>query len=294
VGPIAYGSHLRYWKIAPGHGGEAWAEQRDAGCIALGWNDTGDLRGLKNDEAIETKFRRCYRKRPDQLRRFYNDVQPGDGVVASSGEWVFGIGIVGEDGYRFDPRLTYQHAKPVGWTRTFWDPVSVEELRLPPKLEDKLRGRKPPRTIRELLPGEWNRFIKALNKIKDPYHDRRNVKGLMQAPRNEQELVVLFSKLDEILNMSITSVGTSFPDAMIRIEERRVWKTERAEFELLSSNFRRHGHFKKMEKLRRAGYWGREEPCYLICWKDDMDTRPSKRDVKIIELRKKVQRMPPA
>jgi len=279
---------MRCWKIAPGRGGRSWVEQRDAKCIALGWNDTGDLGIFKSDERIEKEFRRWYKKRPDQLMRFYRQVNRGDKIIASSGEWIYGTGVVMHR-YRFLPELTLQHAKAVNWERTFWEPVSVEELRISPKTKKKLRG-PPPRTIRELSAAEWSQIETALSEIKDPFKDVKHFKGLSQAPQSEQELIILFSKLSEdTLGMRITSVGTRFPDALVQIKRHGIWKTVRAEFELLSSRFKRHGHLEQMKKLKKTGDWGRQDPCYLICWKDDMSRKP--RTVKVIEVRKEAQRI---
>jgi len=47
---------VRFWKIAPGSGGTLWVEQRDNRCIAIGWNEMGDLDEYSNDEAIKKRF----------------------------------------------------------------------------------------------------------------------------------------------------------------------------------------------------------------------------------------------
>jgi len=279
---------MRYWKIAPGRGGRSWVEQRDAKCIALGWNDTDGLDTLKSGERIEREFRRWYKKRPDQLMKFYKEVRREDKIIASSGEWIYGTGTV-TSRYRFLPELTLKHAKAVNWERTFWEPVSVEDLRISRKTKKKLRG-PPPRTIRELSATEWGQIETALSEIKDPFKDIGHFKGLSQAPQSEQELVILFSKLSEDrLGMRIASVGTRFPDALVRIKRHGTWKTVRAEFELWSSSFKKHGHLEQMKGLMKTGDWSRQDPCYLICWKNDMSRKP--RNVKIVEVRKEAQRI---
>jgi hypothetical protein len=64
----------RYWKVAPGSHGFVWIEQRDNNCIAIGWDETGDLDNYKTADRIKERFAEVFRRektRPTQLLKFY-------------------------------------------------------------------------------------------------------------------------------------------------------------------------------------------------------------------------------
>ncbi|RLI25125.1 hypothetical protein DRO57_04875 [Candidatus Bathyarchaeota archaeon] len=268
----------RYWKIAPGEKGFLWVEQRDAGCIAVGWSATGDLRRYRTKGQLEKAFEKIgYRSRPNQLWRFYKDVLRDDKVVASSGKFVYSIGtIVGN--YLYDENLVYKHSKPVRWELTFWEPLNIEELPLSNDLRRRLNLN---RTILELSREEWRELEDVLTKSRNPFRNLSNWEGLCRAPQTEQEVVILFSKLTLVLRMKIEHIGTRFPDAYIRIKKKGRWITRAAEFEVNSSDFIKHGH---LEQIKEG-----VECDYIICWKDDLEKKP--KGIEIIELRKVLEQI---
>lgn len=270
---------MTFWKIAPGSEGWLWVEQRDNNCIAVGWNDVGNLNKFKNDAAIEKRFHEIYEENtPRQLLKFYRKVRRGDKVVASSGEWIFGIGtVIGN--YKFNKRLTYQHSKPVAWEFTFWAPLNVEKLPLPRKLKKRLGLN---RTILELTEEERNVVYDALARIKTPFKGLTNWEGLPRAPWTEQEVIVLFSKLSNVLKMRIEYVSKPFPDAKIMIKKGGNWIAKAVEFEFFSSDFKKHGHLKAM---REEG----KDCDYIICWEDDWGRSP--KGIKVIELKNELQKL---
>jgi hypothetical protein len=263
----------RYWKIAPGRHGFLWVEQRDHGCIALGWSETGDLDKYRDEEKIKNRFDKIdwgSESKPSQLLKFYKDVKPGDKVLASSGRNIYGIGMV-IGNYKFDEELYYQHSKPVRWELKFWEPLDVEGLGLPERLEKRIRLN---RTILELEQKEWELLDKALVRIRNPFEGFANFEGLCRAPETEQEVIILFSKLSQHLKMKIESVSTRFPDAYVRVKRGKGWVTKAAEFEINSSDFHSHGHDPRKCDM-------------IICWKDDWKQRPE--DIEIVELRKELE-----
>jgi hypothetical protein len=267
----------KYWKIAPGSGGFLWVEQRDHGCIAIGWGETGDLNKYKTEDKIRRKFSQVFassKTKPNQLLKFYEDVRIGDRVLANSGRQIYGVGTVIGD-YKYDKDLYYEHSKPVRWELTFWEPLDVEELGLPEELVKRIRLN---RTILELEPKEWDLIDKALYNIKNPFRGLNNFEGICRAPQTEQETIILFSKLSQHLKMKIEEVSTRFPDAIIRMKKGKTWITEPAEFEVYSSHFEAHGHLKQMKNGNKCRL--------IICWKDDWKDRP--RNLKVIELRKEL------
>lgn len=266
----------RYWKIAPGHHGFLWVEQRDYGCIAVGWGETGNLNKYKSEAAIKKRFNQIWgsKTRPYQLVKFYRDVKLGDKVLASSGKWIYGLGtIIGN--YKYDEDLYYEHSKSVRWELKFWEPLNVEELSLPEKLVKRIRLN---RTILELEQREWELIDKALSLVKNPFEGLTNFEGLCRAPETEQEVIILFSKLSQHLKMKIEAVSTRFPDALVRVKKGKSWITKAAEFELNSSGFKSH-----MKTYRKN-----PESCdMIICWKDDWEQKP--RNLEVIELRRELE-----
>ncbi|MBN1861907.1 MAG: hypothetical protein JW840_10680 [Candidatus Thermoplasmatota archaeon] len=261
---------MKYWKIAPGDKGFLWVEQRDNDCIAVGWNDVGNLKNFKNNEEIKKKFKEEYpNRRHKQLISFFNDVLIGDKIVASSGRHIFGIGTI-TGSYRYNDELYYCHSKPVQWGITFWDPIDIyDDIRLSGTLREKLNRQA---TVKELTKSEWEIIENELSRIKTPFKNMTNWEGLPRAPDTEQEVIILFSKLIQCLKMKIERVSTRFPDALLQVKQNGKWISKSAEFELYSSGF---DHFDRLKETKCD---------MIICWEDDWKNKPI--DIEIIELRK--------
>lgn len=111
----------RYWKIAPGEGAWQWEEWRDKSIIAIGWDLLGDLRQMTR-QGYEERRDELAREKPDykaqgmdQVRRFAQEIQVGDRVIANRGfSEVLGIGTVTGD-YFYEPTLRHPHRKTVRW-----------------------------------------------------------------------------------------------------------------------------------------------------------------------------------
>jgi hypothetical protein len=268
----------RYWKIAPGSGGLAWVEQRDNNCIAIGWDETGDLDKYKTPERIRERFKKVFRRqntRPTQLLKFYIEIREGDKILASSGQEIYGAGrVIGH--YKYDKDLYYRHSIPVKWESRYWEPILVGDLSLPEALATRIALN---RTVLELDSEEWGILDRALNRVINPFQGLNNYEGICRSPQTEQEAIILFGKLSQHLKMRIEYVGRPFPDAWIRVKEGSRWTTKAAEFELHSSDFERHGHIKSMKKGKECDM--------IICWKHDWPDKP--RGLKIVELRKELE-----
>ena len=271
----------RYWRISPGGGGYLWREQKLNECIALGFSDDWDLTKMS-----ENTLRSKMRKRGEsvqaynQLADFRYNVRPGDKIVASSsGKGIYALGTVIGD-YEFNEELWYQHSRKVRWETTFWHPVDIGSLRLPEKLKNKFYGRSS-QTIRDLDEGEWDRLCKKLNGVNTPFRNLGTWGGLIQSPEYENEVIILFSQMQQHLHMRIVSFGTRFPDATVQRKKQGKWTKLNVEFELYSSGFQDH--------LDRCD----EEDCHtIICWEDDddgWDDRHVKRRFDIIELKKELE-----
>ncbi len=122
--PAHAGDAPSYWRIMPGEKGRLWDECKQAGDIAIGWNELGDLSGLDRDgfdarlDAALTQFPSWKRRGVEQAWRFIN-VPEGARIVAASGtRHVLGIGTV-TGPYRFvEDGREYAHRLPVEWDDT--------------------------------------------------------------------------------------------------------------------------------------------------------------------------------
>jgi 5-methylcytosine-specific restriction protein B len=120
--PSATGSP-EYWVIALGEGGRLWKECRDAGIIAIGWDQLGDLRLYGTKEDILTKLsegREPEAPRPTHHARicheFSRAIKPGDIVFVKKGNReLLGAGsVTGDYEFRAD-RAEYKHVRSVRW-----------------------------------------------------------------------------------------------------------------------------------------------------------------------------------
>lgn len=97
----------------------------------------------------------------------------------------------------------------------------------------------------------------------------KDFKGLLWAPSNEQEVVLLFGLLLPYLDepISIDECREAYPDCIaIRSHDgRRI----RIEFELLSGNFQQHGHDPSKCEM-------------IVCWKHNWPGRPE--SIEVLEL----------
>jgi hypothetical protein len=157
--------------------------------------------------------------------------------------------------------------------------LTGEDLGLPPKLIAKLRHQ---RTIVSLDKRAWEIVHKAVTKARTPFKNLRNWESMLRAPETEQEAIVLFSKLSTVLGMKLEYMTRPFPDAGIMVKEGRNWVAKSAEFELLASDFIRHGHPKTMKDKHR-------ECDYIICWENDLKQRF--RGVTVVELKGELLRL---
>jgi 5-methylcytosine-specific restriction protein B len=110
------------WAIGAGEGGYLWNDWKDNGEMSIGWDDLGDLRNYNTKEAIRQELleetTNGSTRKNDALAcwQFYQDIRPGDYVVAKRGRTrVLGVGrVVGE--YEFQPdRSNFQHIRRVKW-----------------------------------------------------------------------------------------------------------------------------------------------------------------------------------
>jgi hypothetical protein len=90
----------KLWKIAPGRSAEFWDFVSEHDCIAIGWQDIGDLRNFKSKSEIKEALERIGETDGGalQLWNFARNIQVGDIVIANKGlSEVAGIGLITGD-----------------------------------------------------------------------------------------------------------------------------------------------------------------------------------------------------
>ena len=278
-------SKTRHWRISPGEGGFLWREQKLHDCIAVGWSETGSLKGKSKDKDwLRNRLRDLRwpgKKALEQLSQFRWDIKKGDKVVAcTSGQGIYAVGTIVGD-YEFNDELEYKHSRKVRWETTFWHPVPIDLLELEKSpFYYKFHGSSS-WTIRELEPDEWEKFCGQLNKVRTPFRNLGLFAGLIQAPEYENEVMILFSHMLQHFQMRIIKFATRFPDAIVEEKRGKRWKKLKVEFELRSGSFQNHLPCEK-------------NACDLIvCWENDHwgKNEGQKRQYRIIELKERLERI---
>ncbi len=114
---------VHYWLYAPGEGAYKWDEFYDEGIMAIGWNETGNLKEYPKKNQIRSKLQEVYNDNSSHkndvhaLWQFANEIQIGDIVFSKKGMGeLIGVGIVESD-YEFDTNYDYFHVRKVNWIK---------------------------------------------------------------------------------------------------------------------------------------------------------------------------------
>ena len=98
-----------YWMYSPGRQACDWDEYYDAGLMAIGWGQIGDLTAFPSKDAMKVKLKEridptlTYRNVAHATWQFANEMKPGDVVFVKRGRRrLIGRGVVTSD-YIFDP-----------------------------------------------------------------------------------------------------------------------------------------------------------------------------------------------
>jgi len=121
------------WKVAPGSQAAFWSEALADGSIFIGWPKLGDLRQYETRAELRSAYDAAYEpaqeptNNMDSIWRFYQEMKPGDIVIANKG-WreLTGIGrVTGDYEYRPADGDDFPHLRAVKWIVT--SPVSFDE-----------------------------------------------------------------------------------------------------------------------------------------------------------------------
>ena len=148
-----HGGPHRYWRIGTSDGNEPrsrWDLMKDNNCIAIGWEDLGDLSGMEQGSATNEKIKNLLKKHYEntnqvigrwtqQISKFVTErkeysgsnlnMKIGDLVFACDGSSVLGIGKIASE-YFFEPSPVFPHRRSVKWLNLDeWDLPEPEGLR---------------------------------------------------------------------------------------------------------------------------------------------------------------------
>lgn len=148
----------RYWKIAPGHNADRWAECLEGGYICVGWDEIGDLSLFDSVEDFRHAFAETYSdhyngnksKLTLKARELYQltEIRAGDKIVANKGvSEVLAVGTVLDSTYQWQPdRPDYRHTIAVDWDESLatrldppersWGTVTIKSVT--PKLQSRI------------------------------------------------------------------------------------------------------------------------------------------------------------
>lgn len=120
----------RIWLYAPGSRATYWNEFRGAGIAAIGWDQVGDLKSLRDPDAIKARMDEVYPEpesvvNANQCFDFAHRMRPGDWIYAKKGRReIVGFGVIKSE-YRFDPEREYfQNVREVHWQKSGSWPVA--------------------------------------------------------------------------------------------------------------------------------------------------------------------------
>lgn len=123
-------STKRYWLYAPGEGSCMWDEFYEAGIMAIGWGEIGNLSNFDSKDDIKSKMKEVYdpnlsyRNSAHATWQFANEMKIGDVIFVKKGmHEIIGRGIV-MSYYQYDEDRedTYKNIRQVDWiNRGTWD-----------------------------------------------------------------------------------------------------------------------------------------------------------------------------
>lgn len=217
-------SKPRLWLIAPGERGRYWEDWQAREEISIGWDHLGDLSAYATGKDIIKELQAQSESEVNQafngwaIWSFYNDIKPGDYVVAKRGRTtLLGYGIV-TGGYRYDEtRVEHTHLHSVQWKEVREVDISALGM-LPMKtLTDIQPGWMTHRALQEhygvQLPG-W-RVLESLSptipaaKVKH-YTLRDAMDGLFMAEDEVTRLIDTLQRKKNLILQGPPGVGKTF------------------------------------------------------------------------------------
>jgi len=292
---------VRFWVVRVS-GGEFINACKKGRCVAIGWNELGDLSWLLAEKIEEEARRELYglytkklrswreakrqrKTNSGQVYRFVREIKIDDFVLSPTAKRTVLIGKIASDYYpahKQKDEYPYKQRRKVHWIKEISRDDMSQRLRnsLGAHLTVfRLRGHE--KELTALIEGR-KIDIKLERRYAEKVEEESivgeaiNFRGLVYAPINEQGVIFLFSKVSKDLNMEIEEIKTGFPDAIGRVKTRRGYARRRIEFEYRSSGFRTHGHPVKGCDI-------------IVCWEHDWTECP--KEIEVITLKDVIEEL---
>ena len=115
---------VHYWIYSPGENSSMWSEFYQAGIMAIGWGEIGDLKAFDSKDAMKAKMKEVidpslsYKNAAHATWQFANEMKVGDIIFVKKGMYqLVGRGVVTSD-YEYDDERTDEYAnyRKVNWT----------------------------------------------------------------------------------------------------------------------------------------------------------------------------------
>ena len=205
----------RVWIWAPGEQGIYWDELYEAGLVAIGCDELGDLQNFNSIDQFKAALTRSrgtgssYVNIAKACFDFTYSMSPGDIVYAKRGtKTILGRGII-EGDYRHDPNRTrYRNVRQVRWTdRGEW----ASELVLPVKALTEWTRYPEAETLSRLFneaPLEGGAVLPSGER--EPYGTAKAVQGLFLEPIAFEGMLDVWRVKRNLVLQGAPGVGKSF------------------------------------------------------------------------------------
>ncbi|MBX3011348.1 MAG: AAA family ATPase [Caldilineaceae bacterium] len=111
----------RYWTLGLAEESWLWQEWREGNMITMGWDELGDLSGIRKREfgqrrdSLIAQHPTWRKGSAEQVWRFARQVQEGDQLLIHRGNLLLGLGTISGP-YYYVPEVAQGHRYPVEWT----------------------------------------------------------------------------------------------------------------------------------------------------------------------------------
>ena len=278
----------RYWLYSPGDKACKWDEFYDAGLMAIGWPEIGDLTAFPSKDAMRKKMKECI----DPNKSFTNDglatwefanvMKPGDVVFAKKGvKKLVGRGIVTSD-YMFDAshKDEYKNIRRVNWTnKGEWDHTDLgfapsktltDETHLPHYIE-QLNALFEDDAGEEIKEVEIQPQVQEVEIQPQDYTPEDFLNEVYMSEADYQRLVNLLKHKKNIILQGAPGVGKTFAAKRLAYSMMGVKDSSRVMMVQFHQSYS-YEDFIMGFRPASTGFELKEGPFYSFCKKAEMDS----------------------
>jgi len=238
-----------YWRIGTTLDGESrWNMMYMGNCVAIGWEQLGDLSEITYDRESKEKIREALRPQyPDapgvlgrqtqQIFNFVTVIAEGDLVLPSNGKRVLGIGrVIGDYAYKANDHTGMPHRRAVEWLALgTWEFPETEGLRT---TVHKIREQINQVAIeKQILEAPSDVAARAERSIKTTQVKLTGIPGRIQAILERKGQVILYGPpgtgktywaLRAARDLAATGTFGQRFDELTSLQQQEVWAGKRA------------------------------------------------------------------